>query len=384
MAIQFQWTGDAKAALQENAKLEKANTRLMEKIQKLTKESQKGGREQQRLAREAKKVYDQTRTPAERYRQKLQQLNELVKKGAIDEDTRRRAAAKAYDQMTAGSERAKQSGRGLGGVVKQGTASSQNMVVGLVGVQQTVGLVKRAYAEWRQEMAEVAKGASKLTKDLIRDMTEAGDLLHGPRITRATEEMEGVTREEARQLIAGVRGAAPRLEIGRVIDIAEAGAPVAALKSGEGLEEFTRLAGHLATMMPEKSAGDISDLALKMQQEAGDRISKLTSDQFRASAEIFKKAGIGTERLLAYELASVRAGIRPDTLTSAIEKATLSVDQMPEGTPARFVEAGVQERLKMLTTDEQLRRDLMGARGLKLGALSPELVVRGSTIPSGN
>ena len=197
MGIDTEFTGNAKPFEREIAKLNRANTRLQEKIQKLTQTASKGGREQQRLGREAKKVYDQTRTPAERYQQRLQQLNELVKKGAINEETRKRAARQAYQEMVGGTQQAKQGANALTGAIQQGTAALQGMVGGLLGgegVRMAVGYVREAFREWREEMKQLGEQSHDLYDNLMKDMTEAGDLASAVKIKAAIETMPGVTR----------------------------------------------------------------------------------------------------------------------------------------------------------------------------------------------
>lgn len=62
-------------------------------------------RERQRLEREwqrdAERVWQSTRTEAEKYAAELERLNELLRRGAIDQETYGRAAAKAAEELAA-------------------------------------------------------------------------------------------------------------------------------------------------------------------------------------------------------------------------------------------------------------------------------------------
>lgn len=59
-------------------------------------------------AQEAARIFEQTRTPLERYQAQIARLNELLAAGAIDLDTYNRAVAQAQDEFDRATENAKQ------------------------------------------------------------------------------------------------------------------------------------------------------------------------------------------------------------------------------------------------------------------------------------
>jgi hypothetical protein len=56
-------------------------------------------REEERIAREAQRVWEETRTPLERYNQELERLGDLLRAGAIDQETFARAALRAQRDL---------------------------------------------------------------------------------------------------------------------------------------------------------------------------------------------------------------------------------------------------------------------------------------------
>lgn len=62
---------------------------------------------QEEAAKAAKKYYDETRTPAEKYAAELEHINKLVEEGSLDEDTATRARQKAADDLDKATDKKK-------------------------------------------------------------------------------------------------------------------------------------------------------------------------------------------------------------------------------------------------------------------------------------
>lgn len=98
---------DQRAALAQQQEADKQREQEMARlIQDATR------REQQRMD-EAKRVYTETRTPAEALNIELARLNELLQQGYIDWDTYSRAVFKAQDKFEESTEKMKDAGKGL-------------------------------------------------------------------------------------------------------------------------------------------------------------------------------------------------------------------------------------------------------------------------------
>ena len=92
MAVQFKFTGDDKDVQRALERMEKQYNALIATTKKGTDETKK-------MAAEAKKAFDDTRTPQERYAKKMAEISELLKQGTIDADTFARASKRAADEL---------------------------------------------------------------------------------------------------------------------------------------------------------------------------------------------------------------------------------------------------------------------------------------------
>lgn len=102
MAVQFKFTGDDKDVQRALERMEKQYNALIATTKKGTDETKK-------MAEAAKKAFEETRTPMERYKAKLEELDKLLKQGAIDAETFGRASKRAADELG----RAEKSGGGM-------------------------------------------------------------------------------------------------------------------------------------------------------------------------------------------------------------------------------------------------------------------------------
>jgi len=113
-------------------------------------------RKQEELGRSGQRVWDQTRTPLERYNAKLLDLNRLVQKGAIDQETFRRATQRAKDEL----DRAGEAGQKAFGPQALSMLSRFGTALGITGgVAGAVALVRKEY----QSLIETQKEAGRLS-----------------------------------------------------------------------------------------------------------------------------------------------------------------------------------------------------------------------------
>lgn len=73
--------------------------------------------QQAKLGREIEQIWEETRTPLERFNQRMERLNQLLRQGAIDWETYERAVKKAQDELEAAdeeSDKARKNARELG------------------------------------------------------------------------------------------------------------------------------------------------------------------------------------------------------------------------------------------------------------------------------
>ena len=103
----------------------------------------------EKMAAEAKKIFDSTRTAAERYATEMAKLNELLRQGAIDQETYSRAAA----QLKAELESSEKFASGVAGQVKSSMSALFDSIVdgGKNAGQVIEGLGKKLLAMSLQE-----------------------------------------------------------------------------------------------------------------------------------------------------------------------------------------------------------------------------------------
>lgn len=85
--------------LTQRAKLKAADRELEEATKEANKQRDEAIKKQKEMADAGKRVYDETRTPAEKLNIEITRLNELLNQGAIDWDTYSRAIFNAQDEF---------------------------------------------------------------------------------------------------------------------------------------------------------------------------------------------------------------------------------------------------------------------------------------------
>lgn len=151
MAVQFKFTGDDKEV---NAALQ----RMEKQYNALIAATKKGTDETKKMAAEAKKAFEETRTPLERYAKKMLELNALVKQGAIDQETFARAAKKASDELN----KADKSGGGIAASAVAAIKSYGSLAGAIAAVNtqlQRKNELERASGDKQQEMANKQREA---------------------------------------------------------------------------------------------------------------------------------------------------------------------------------------------------------------------------------
>ena len=125
--------------------------KLRDGLGKTGQASRKAAKEQAELTRAAKRYYDQTRTPQERYNAKLKELDGLLKQNKVSQDTYNRAVRQAKEQLNAASAAGKKvfGSEALAGVAKLAAA--------YVSVRTAVSTVTRALTDMEAKRADAAE-----------------------------------------------------------------------------------------------------------------------------------------------------------------------------------------------------------------------------------
>ena len=238
-------------------------------------------------------------------------------------------------------------------------------ITGAAGVTSAIRLATSGYAEWADAIQLAGTAAAKFHGDLIRDLSEAGDLMRGKQLTEFFENVEGVKRGDVAGTYAGVRGGAPAVTTERAMELAGKASRIA--PTGQDLRQFGELVGELGETLVKKSADDISDLALSLRQRAGKSISKLTSPRFLAAVKDFSASGVmSAEEAFAAGLTALEHDI-PATLLSKVSEVIGKTYDPKSGDQAMtdFAEADAKGRFAMLQQSAELQQKLLGEQGVK-------------------
>ena len=178
-SIKTTMTADAQDLLQKQAKVAEGAAFISNEYRKLTSEAQ-------RLNTAARRAFDDSRTPLERYTQKVQQLDELLKRGKISQDTHARSVEIAAQKYEAATKAGADWDAVLSKLVGYGS--------GFLSVAGTINVVTRAMQQAREE-------AEKAAETLKGGFATRGEL---------AQIVEGRTQDEMRADLASLRAEAAR------------------------------------------------------------------------------------------------------------------------------------------------------------------------------
>ncbi len=244
-------------------------------------------------------------------------LNENAKKGAHEskqaldawaegmkglDDAGRKAMAHSDETWKRGLDTLKKQNEALHEGHHWLTEQGQELLklgVGFLTVEKGVEKVVEVYDEWREHVKELGKEHEELAKRVVKTLHQSGLLKFGPEMEEFIEKGAGntATPEQVRQAISGVATGAPMADVETqkaLVKETVKGAPL-----GIDLAERGLLVGKLSKIAPEKSAGDLADIASYMEHQAGSRAGELGSPNFLRSIRALKTAGIGTDEALS-------------------------------------------------------------------------------------
>ncbi|MHA1554122.1 MAG: hypothetical protein ACTSU0_06890 [Alphaproteobacteria bacterium] len=282
-------------------------------------------------------------------------------------------------KLAAGSKKAGQASKNATTTATGGARQLAQAIGGSAGVVAAVKLATTAYHDWQQKIIAAGTASTKFHGDVIKDLSEGGDLAQGGEVIPFLENMKGVTRADAGKAYAGVTGAAPDLSLDRRKELTKATARLGV--TGQDVQAFGDLTGELAEVLTEKTADDLSDLALKLRQVAGKEIQTLTSKRFLKGVRVLEESGVGGETAFAYGMQAAKAGVSGDILAKIADVSTKQYKHKKGtseavGTFNQFADAAPKERLSMIHQDEGLRREVMGEQAVKFALIKEQEVAK--------
>lgn len=177
-------TADAQDLLQKQAKVAEGAANISNEYRKLTTESQ-------RMGSAAKRAFEDTRNPLERYTLKMQQLDELLRQGKISQDVHARAVEVARGRF----EQASQAGGVLAGTLGKLTSFAG----GFLSVGSAIGVVTAAMRQAREE----AERASEIVNQGFASRGELAQVVQGRTPAEMRADLAGLRQQAALFRTAG-------------------------------------------------------------------------------------------------------------------------------------------------------------------------------------
>lgn len=178
-SIKTTMTADAQDLLQKQQKVAEGAAFISNEYRKLTREAQS-------VESAAKRAFEQSRTPLERYNDKVRELDELLRKGKISHDTH----ARSIDQAKQKYEQATQAGSAWGDVLEK-----------LVGYGAGFFSVATAINAVTQSIRAATEEAERAAQVVQEGFATRGELV---------QLVEGRTQEEMREDLNRLRAEAAR------------------------------------------------------------------------------------------------------------------------------------------------------------------------------
>jgi len=192
-------SADLVKAIQEAVTQQQKMEDASRKIKKADKEM---GDQQRKTLRDAKRMYEETRTPQERYAQRVKHATALLKKGKISQDTYNRALKKAREEQkkTFGS-----------------TALSDltKYAAGFASLTAGIGLATRAFAAMKEERAGAVQSSDSLL-GTFRKLNQVGSSkAESEELVRVANEgasKYGMSRDKAANVLFNLRSVSSQKE----------------------------------------------------------------------------------------------------------------------------------------------------------------------------
>lgn len=295
-------------------------------------------------------------------------MGQIATKFTSDDAEMQRAWQKAQadvdkyrQKLEAAGKSGKQSGKDISMSLADIAAQTTGLVGGLVSVTTVVQGVKQLYADWRNEMKGLGEENRKFTQDVLASAAAMGKISYLPQIEEAAKGVAGIKREDVRKAIVGVMGASPSAKFERQVALGQEVSKLA--PTGMDLGSMADIVGSMNDMMPQKSPGDLLDMATKMQSVMGSDFEELKSKPtLRAIQSLVTSGAVGShEEALAWGAAAHDANLKPGILEQLA--ATAGKGANPAAT------------LRRLQTDAAFAKSTLGDEaGLKFSQISQEQV----------
>ena len=234
------------------------------------------------------------------------------------------ANASLRAQLQQGATQSKQHHDDLKSQIGEQAKDLVKLAAGYLTIEKGIEFVTGAAREWREEQSALAQVQTQVTKEMVKQVSLAGELNNLAKVRKLLTNVPGATAQQATEAFAGVSQAGPQLSSEMKRQLA---AQVArAAPEGVSLSDLGSAAGQIAPILEGKSAEEIAGAAKLFQEKTGVHFSEAVAAKKLAPLLKMQQAGAmtGYETLaLGTAAADARMG---KTVTAIGEKVTGGFD----------------------------------------------------------
>jgi len=193
----------------------------------INESARKGAERYKYLNLSVRKLYSQTRTPAEQHNQRLKELDRLLKSGKIDQDLYNRSVERSAQSMRRMDRASDAAGKSAGAAFGSKLVRNIDKVAGAIGIGTVAGglvgaitLFKSAANEANQEIKSIADNLRQGEESLKRIWQISGSKGEYTNLStqmKLATALEGLSQEEAGALTFSMKSAGLEKEIGALL-----------------------------------------------------------------------------------------------------------------------------------------------------------------------
>lgn len=235
---------------------------------------------------------------------------------------------------------------------------------------------------------EAEKSLDSLVTKIGQRIGASGDMTGGQQVEGWLKGLSGATREQGLEALRSIQDAGPG-DVRRQMALA---AEVAKLAPLHDVKALGKTAGELGGLMPGRSAEEVTNVALALQQQTGGDAGKLASSGFVKGIGDLMKSGAfkGPEGALAFGAEAMGKDVSPAMLSEIGKAVGTQFEITKPRSDAQFEEMkqkkafnalAAPDRLKALLGDEAMQKAILGeGKAKELGDIDLGAVDRRSTL----
>lgn len=364
------FTGDSSGLIAEWQKQVEASKRMEEQLREIKQAAKEAHNEEKQSLREAARMYEEVRTPAERYKDEVQKIEKAYESGAIDQQTYNRQLAVQKQRLQEAEGQTNKTAASITNFIK-GFAGFIGVQTLISGVRSELEMLRKLADDARLENVSFAQVVSDTRNAFVSDETLSGEdleqrLIAGGEASRTSPKVFAAAMQD----VFSAKGTATNEEAIQ--------AAIAAFQLNPGdLESGRTLAARALDVRQATGSTDMmANLGFMQQIQQNARVTSLAQVGQNIMPGVAGVMTTGDTPEQAAEFMTTLNSLMQDaegamTRTAGISLASQLREFLPEG-------GSTAERLSALQQDpEQARKFLAGASFERAAAPFIEQLVTG-------